>query len=95
MNIQIQETVRIFIKVLEEEMGARLSSAAKAAWNKAMTIAFVEMMGDIPTVPVSGKSALSASDIALVRASYGAVADNANIPPKVFLKYFKSLQFIY
>jgi hypothetical protein len=73
--------------VLEEEMGGRLSPAAKAAWNRFMTISFVEMMGDIPTVSASGKSALSAADIALVRASYGAIAENTNIPPKVFLKY--------
>ena len=82
----MKETVRIFMIVLEEEMGGRLSPAAKAAWNRFMTISFVEMMGDIPTIAASGKSALSAADIALVRASYGAIADNTNIPPKVFLK---------
>jgi len=87
---QMKETVRIFMIVLEEEMGGRLSPAAKAAWNRFMTISFVEMMGDIPTIAASGKSALSATDIALVRASYGAIADNTNIPPKVFLKHFET-----
>lgn len=83
----VQETVRIFIKVLEEEMGDRLSSEAKSAWNRIMTIALIEMMATGKPIEYSGKSILSPKDIQLVRQSYETkVRDNAQIPPKVFLK---------
>ncbi len=79
--------MRIFIQVLEEEMGGRLSADAKSAWNRVMTIAFVEMMATGKAVNSSGKSALTTRDIELVRQSYeNKISNNPNIPPKVFLK---------
>ena len=75
------------MQVLEEEMGGRLSADAKSAWNRAMTMAFVEMMATGKAVNASGKSALTAQDIELVRQSYeNKIRDNPNIPPKTFLK---------
>jgi hypothetical protein len=75
------------MKVLEEEMGGRLSSEAKSAWNRIMTIAFVEMMATGKPIEPSGKSVLSPNDIQLVRQSYETkIRDNVNIPPKTFLK---------
>jgi hypothetical protein len=75
------------MKVLEEEMGGRLSSEAKSAWNRIMTIAFVEMMATGKPIEASGKSALSPKDVQIVRQSYETkIRDNARIPPKVFLK---------
>ena len=83
----VQETVRIFIQVLEEEMGGRLSADAKSAWNRAMTLSFVELMATSKSVNASGKSVLTSDDIKLVRQSYETkIRNNANIPPKVFLK---------
>ena len=83
----VQETVRIFIQVLEEEMGGRLSADAKSAWNRAMTLSFVELMATSKSVNASGKSVLTSYDIKLVRQSYETeIRNNANIPPKVFLK---------
>lgn len=86
----MKETVRIFIQVLEEEMGGRLSADAKSAWNRAMTLSFVELMATGKSVNASGKSVLTSDDIKLVRQSYETkIRNNANIPPKVFLKHFE------
>ncbi len=66
-------------------MGNRLSSAAKAAWNRAMTLVFVEMMSG-KVIEVTGESAITAADISRIRKSYPAIAASSTIPPKVFLK---------
>jgi len=85
---QMQTTVEIFINVLSKEMGNRLSSAAKAAWTRAMTLVFVEMMSG-KVIEVSGESAITDADISRIRKSYPAIAASSTIPPKVFLKHFE------
>ena len=76
------------MQVLEEEMGGRLSADAKSAWNRAMTLTFVEMMATGNAVLSSGKSALTPRDIQLVRQSYeNKIRNNNKIPSKVFIKY--------
>ena len=70
--------MRIFLVVLEQEMGSRLSSQAKAAWSRGLKYVFSSMM----TQP-----SLSASDISLVRQSYASIQENSNIAPKIFLRF--------
>ena len=71
--------------VLEEEMGNRMSSEAKAAWSTGMKYVFAAMMG---------QPSLSASDITLVRQSYAAIHENSNIAPKVFLRFINFYSFL-
>ena len=77
------------MQVLTEEMGGQLSSEARAAWKRVMTLSFVELMGNIPIASASsssGESILTDSDINLVRSSYAIISENSNIPPKTFIK---------
>ena len=74
------------MRVLTEEMGDQLSSEAKAAWNRVMTLSFIELMGNMDNVPASGESILTPSDINLVRRSYSIISENSNIPPKTFIR---------
>ena len=74
------------MQVLTEEMGGQLSSEARTAWKRVMTLSFVELMGNIPMASSSGESVLTDFDIALVRRSYAIISENSNIPPKTFIK---------
>lgn len=83
---QNRETLRIFFKVLEENMGDQLSESTKAAWTKGMTYAtsFMKMRPS----HTNENSVLSANDVALVRKFHAASRDNLAIATTALIKMF-------
>ena len=65
----MQETVRIFSQVIDQELGHSLSSQAKSAFAKALRFAF-SFMGTSQSAPASGRSVLSADELATIRTTY-------------------------
>merc|ERR1711973_32690 len=83
---QNDETLRIWYKVLEEQMGNELSQETKDAWRKGMNYAFtfLKMRPSQPHI----NSALSVKGVQLVRKFYAAHRDNIAIVNKALLKMF-------
>ena len=94
-----QETTRLFLEAVEEELGAKFSSADRAAWQKAFDYVN-DVMAAAATVSVNGVpldanvkrivSRIASKDRQLVRDSWYLARRNSNIAPKVFLKYVNS-----
>ena len=80
-----QETIRIFLKVLEEEMGNKLTEEAKEAWAKGMKFAF-GFLGTGKGTKASGKSALNNDAVERVRKSWELIKDNINIAQNCMIK---------
>jgi len=83
---QIGETIRIFLQVLEEELGDKLSAEAKAAWQKGITYAFSFMGSTGKTA--TGKSILSAEELKLVRSSWPKISGTLNVAENALIKHF-------
>lgn len=79
-----QETLRIFYKVLEEQMGDQLSEKTKAAWVKGMNYAFTFLKMKPGHTNVN--SFLASNDIVLVRKFYAANRNNMAIVTKALMK---------
>jgi len=86
VDAQNKETLRIFYKVLESEMGDQLSEKTKAAWVKGMDYAFTFLKMRPGQTNVN--SALATNDIALVRNFYTANRNNMAIVTKALMKMF-------
>jgi len=86
LDRQNRETLRIFYKVLESEMGDQLSEKTKAAWVKGMDYAFTFLKMRPGQTNVN--SALATNDIALVRNFYTANRNNMAIVTKALMKMF-------
>jgi len=80
-----QETIRIFLMVLEEEMGNKLTEEAKEAWAKGMKFAF-GFLGTGKGTKASGKSALNKDTVERVRKSWELIKDNINIAQNCMIK---------
>jgi len=83
---QNKETLRIFYKVLEEQMGDQLSEKTKAAWVKGMNYAFTFLKMKPGHTNVN--SFLASNDIVLVRQFYAANRNNMAIVTKALMKMF-------
>jgi len=83
---QNDETLRIWYKVLEEQMGNELSQETKDAWRKGMNYAFTFLKMRPSQSHIN--SALSVKDVQLVRKFYAAHRDNIAIVNKALLKMF-------
>lgn len=64
-----QETIRIYCQVIDQELGDSLSSQAKAAFRKALQFSF-GFLGTAKSKGASGKSVLSAGELAVIRSTY-------------------------
>ena len=80
-----QETLRIFYKVLEEQMGGELSAETKAAWVKGMDYAFTFLKMRPSQTHLN--SQLSVDDITLVRKFHAAHRHNPAIATRALMKY--------
>merc|ERR1711973_654283 len=78
---QNDETLRIWYKVLEEQMGNELSQETKDAWRKGMNYAFTFLKMRPSQSHIN--SALSVKDVQLVRKFYAAHRDNIAIVNKL------------
>merc|ERR1711928_116711 len=83
---QNKETLRIFYKVLEEQMGGELSAETKAAWVKGMDYAFTFLKMRPSQTHLN--SQLSVDDITLVRKFHAAHRHNPAIATKALMKMF-------
>merc|ERR1712137_1100905 len=86
IDAQNDETLRIWYKVLEEQMGNKLSQETKDAWRKGMNYAFTFLKMRPSQSHIN--SALSVKDVQLVRKFYAAHRDNIAIVNKALLKMF-------
>jgi len=83
---QNKETLRIFYKVLEEQMGGELSAETKAAWVKGMDYAFTFLKMRPSQTHLN--SQLSVDDITLVRKFHAAHRHNPAIATRALMKMF-------
>lgn len=71
------------MKILDEELGSRLTPETRAAWIKCLNYGFSLLLDDIVE---TSSSVLSAGHVALVRKSWAAIKDNVNIPARGLIK---------
>jgi len=85
---QLDETVRIFSRVIDQELGGTLSAQAKAAFSKALKYAF-SFLGTAQSTGASGTSVLSADELSLVRSTYNSlIKGNVKLAENCMLKHF-------
>ena len=88
--IIIQETTRLFLEAVEEEMP--IDSATKAAWKKALDHVMAIMARNAPfstEVARVQPSPLTGKQKGLIRDSWALARRNAEIAPKIMLRHFE------
>jgi hypothetical protein len=89
--IIIQETTRLFLEAVEEEIPS-IDSATKVAWKKALDHVMAIMARNAPfstEVARVQPSPLSGRQKGLIRESWALARRNAEIAPKIMLRHFE------
>jgi len=84
---QLDETIRIFGRVINLELGNALSTTVKAAFRKALKYSF-RFLGTAQSKGVSGKSVLSTNELAVIRSTYELMKGNVKLAENCMMKHF-------
>ena len=89
MECFVQETIKIFLSVLEQNIGQPLTAETKHAWRKGLGY-ILSFVGSLDRLK-SGNSVLSVEELRLVRDSWPLISADLRVAENCLIKYVPSV----